>query len=287
MNEDSTLHPMEVSHLQARRERVFLVLAGIFLGSLTMLNILGISRFIVLFSVDVVDGGERIWSWGQWAKTAGGWSFALAVGVLPYPITFLCTDLISEFYGRRRASWVVTVGLMLNFWVVFILWLGGLMPQVPVMDPTTGLPPIESISVIDGIVQDPDSFAFYRMRKLMFGAVTASMFAYLAAQFCDVYLFHFWKKLTAGKHLWLRNNGSTLISQIVDTIAVILITHFYAHALPIPPDLPAHEVWQKLLMFILTGYLFKMVIALLDTIPFYILVGVFTRYLEFDPKSQL
>ena len=274
--------------MQARRERVFLVLAGIFLGSLTMLNILGISRFIVLFSVDLAGDGQRIWSWGQWADPNGsGWSFALAVGVLPYPITFLCTDLISEFYGRRRASWVVTVGLMLNFWVVFILWLGGIMPQVPAMDPVTGLPPIDGISVVDGLVQDPNSFAFYRMRALTFGAVTASMFAYLAAQFCDVYLFHFWKKLTHGKHLWLRNNGSTLISQIVDTVAVILITHFYAHALPIPPNLPASEVWQKLLMFIVTGYVFKMVIALLDTIPFYILVGIFTRYLKFDPKSQL
>ena len=73
----------------------------------------------------------------------------------------------------------------------------------------------------------------------------------------------------------------------MDTVAVILITHFYAHALPIPPNLPAGEVWQKLLMFIITGYVFKMIIALLDTIPFYIFVGIFTRYLEFDPKSQL
>jgi len=279
---------METSHLQARRERVFLVLAGIFLGTLTMLNILGISRFIVLFSVDLVEDGERIWNWGQWAKTAGGWSFALAVGVLPYPITFLCTDLISEFYGRRRAGWVVTVGLFLNVWVVFILWLGGIMPQVPLMDPSTGLPPIDSISVVDGVVHDPNSFAFYQMRALTFGAVTASMFAYLAAQFCDVYLFHFWKKLTHGKYLWLRNNGSTLVSQMVDTVAVILITHFYARALPnIPPDLSAGELWEKLMVFIVTGYVFKMIVALLDTIPFYILVGVFKRYLEFDPMEQL
>lgn len=118
----------------ARRERVFLLLAGLFLGSLTMLNILGISRFLVLFSVDLVETGEQVWSWGEWAKTTGGWSFALAVGVLPYPVTFLCTDLISEFYGRKRANWVVTVGLLLNVWVVFILWLGGIMPQVPATD---------------------------------------------------------------------------------------------------------------------------------------------------------
>lgn len=279
------LHPIEVSHLQARRERVFLVMAGIFLGSLTMLNILGISRFLVFFSIDATDAG-RIVNWGQWASTAEGWSFAVAIGVLPYPVTFLCTDLISEFYGRRRANWVVTVGLLLNIWVVFILYLGGIMPQVPEMDPQTGLPPIESVSVIGGNVSDPNNFAFYQIRALTFGAVTASMVAYLAAQFCDVYLFHFWKRLTKGKHLWLRNNGSTLVSQAVDTVAVILITHFYANALPIPAGLPSDELFQKLMMFIVTGYVFKFVIALFDTIPFYFFTGVLKRYLEFDPMAE-
>ena len=280
-----SLHPLEVSHLQARRERVFLVLAGLFLGSLTMLNILGISRFLVLFSIDATETGRAV-SWGQWASTAEGWSFALAIGVLPYPVTFLCTDLISEFYGRRRANWVVTVGFLLNVWVVFILYIGGIMPQIPVMDPQTGLPPIDSVSVIDGNISDPNSFAFYQIRALTFGAVTASMIAYLAAQFCDVYLFHFWKRLTKGKHLWLRNNGSTIVSQAIDTVAVILITHFYAHALPIPADLPANELIQKLLMFIITGYVFKLVIALFDTIPFYLITAILKRYLEFDPMTE-
>ena len=54
------------------------------------------------------------------------------------------------------------------------------------------------------------------------GAVMASMFAYIAAQYCDVYMFHFWKRLTKGKHLWLRNNGSTLVSQGVDSFMVII-----------------------------------------------------------------
>ena len=270
---------MEASHLQARRERVFLVLAGLFLGSLTMLNILGISRFIVLFSV---DGGQL--SFGKWAASAEGWSFALAVGVLPYPVTFLCTDLISEFYGRRRANWVVFVGLMLNVWVVFILWLGGVMPAVPAMDPVSNLPSLENVTVTENGLSDPDGFAFYRMRALTFGAVVASMIAYLTAQFCDVYLFHFFKKLTAGKHLWLRNNGSTLVSQLVDTVAVILITHFYANALPPAPE--GRSLFDHLMMFIVTGYVFKLVVALLDTIPFYLLVGWLKGYLEFDPYVE-
>ena len=272
-----SLHPMEASAIFARRERVFLLLAGIFLGSLTMLNILGISRFIVLLSIDTQNG---CWTWGQ----RGQISFAVAVGVLPYPITFLCTDLISEFWGRKRANWVVTVGLILNLWVILILWIGGILPQVPTMDPVTGLPPIENLTIEEGKLVDNDAFAFYRIRQLTFGAVVASMFAYLAAQFCDVYLFHFWKKLTRGKHLWLRNNGSTLISQLVDTVAVILITQFYAHALPKPGE--GVSLTQHLLVLIATGYVFKMIVALLDTIPFYLLVRFLKGYLQFDPTQE-
>lgn len=273
------LHPIEASELQARRERVFLVLAGIFLGTLAMLNILGISRFIVLFSIDPTEPDWNL-QWGAW----GSISFALAIGVLPYPMTFLCTDLISEFYGRRRANWVVTVGLILNVWVVLILWLGGVLPPFPEMDPQTGLPPLDSMSVADNGLNDPEGFAFYRIRALTFGAVVASMLAYLAAQFCDVWMYHFWKRLTNGRHLWLRNNGSTMVSQLVDTVAVILITHFYANGLPLPPE--GRGLWTHLMIFIATGYVFKLLIAMLDTIPIYFCVNRLRCYLQFDPITE-
>lgn len=250
------LHPVEASELHARRERVYLVLAGLFLGSMTMLNILGVSRFldlsITVFSVRI--------------------PLLLAVGVLPYPITFLCTDFISELYGRRRAAFVVWVGLGLNLWVVGFLWLGGALPPIPSLDPATGLPP-----------NDAYDFAFFRIRRLTMGAVLASMIAYLAAQFCDVFLFHFWKRLTRGRHLWLRNNGSTLVSQFVDTFAVITITHFWARGLPIDPTA---ALWPQLWLFIGSGYVFKMVAALLDTGPFYLGVAWLSRYLEIDPMAE-
>ncbi len=255
------LHPIEASELHARRERVFLVLAGLFLGSMTMLNILGVSRFIRLFQMPyILESGE------VWPIT-----FAVAVGVLPYPVTFLCTDFISEFYGRRRANWVVWVGLLLNIWVVFILWLGGVLPGFE--DFETGAP------LIDG--KTP---VFFEMRSLAFAAVGASMVAYMAAQFCDVYMFHFWKKLTKGKWLWLRNNGSTMISQLVDSTAVILIT-FWAGGLAsvLRTDVP---LWIQLLVLIGTGYAFKVIVALLDTIPFYIGVAWLKDYLQFDPTSE-
>lgn len=231
--------------LGLRRERVYMVLAGLFLGSMTMLNILGITRFLNL-------------SFDLFGYTV---NMPLAVGVLPYPLTFLCTDFISELYGRQRANFLVWVGFLVNAWLVFIIWLGGALPgfDQPVPDAAGRLP------------------VFFELRTLTLGAVTASMIAYLSAQFCDVYLFHFWKDLTKGRHLWLRNNGSTMISQMVDSVAVILITHFYAHALPVVAEQP---LWPQLWTFIVTSYVFKFAAAALDTVPFYLGTAWLRRYLH-------
>ena len=252
----STLHPIEASELHARRERVFIVLAALFLGSMTMLNIMGTSRFIDL-SFELF--GLRI-------------PMALAIGVLPYPVTFLCTDFISELYGQKRATFLVWVGLLLNLWVVLFLWLGGALPPSVEFDPSTGLPPTDAYD-----------FAFYRIRFLTMGAVVASMIGYLTAQLCDVSLFHFWKRLTGGRHLWLRNNGSTVVSQFVDSFAVITITHFYARGIPIDPD---SALWPQLWIFIASGYVFKIVVALVDTLPFYMGVHYLSRYLELDSNAD-
>ena len=115
------------------------------------------------------------------------------------------------------------------------------------------------------------------------GAVVASMIGYLAAQLCDVSLFHFWKRLTGGRHLWLRNNGSTVVSQFVDSFAVITITHFYARGIPIDPDA---ALWPQLWIFIASGYVFKIVVALVDTLPFYIGVHYLSRYLELGSNAD-
>lgn len=253
--------------LHRRREGIFLLFAGLFLGTLAMLNILGISRFIKLFEILGPDGETRV--------IAGvPLVFAVAVGVLPYPMTFLCTDFISELYGRRRANQVVWIGLILNIWVVFILWLGGWLPGFESVDPSTGE------FTRDAAGRPP---VFFEIRALAFGAVTASMAAYLVAQFVDVYVFHFWKRLTRGRHLWLRNNGSTLVSQLVDTVAVILITHFLAGVLPINKELP---VWPQLALFVATGYAFKLFAALLDTVPFVLGVRCLVRYLRLPPPGE-
>ena len=101
--------------------------------------------------------------------------------------------------------------------------------------------------------------------------------AYLTAQFVDVRLFHFWKQRTNGRALWLRNNGSTLVSQLVDTSAVVLISHYGAHVLPVSPGEP---VLPQLGSFIASGYLFKLLAALADTLPFIWLTGWLRRWLD-------
>jgi queuosine precursor transporter len=255
------LHPIEASHLHARRERVFLVLAGLFLGTLTMLNILGVTRFINLWTVERDGASDLV--------------FAVAVGVLPYPITFLCTDFICELYGRKRANAVVWTGLLLNVWVMFILWVG------------SALPGFESIDLETGeIVRDAAGRlpVFFEVKTLAYSAVVASMIAYLAAQLCDVYVFHFWKWLTKGKHLWLRNSGSTTISQLVDTTAVITITYWVGGLAGIVDEEQA--IPPQLMLLILTGYAFKFTVAVLDTIPFYIGVHYLSRYLRIDPTLE-
>ena len=241
-----------------RRQRVFLLLSGLFLGTLAMLNILGISRFVDLyFSVFGVEI-----------------PMVVAIGVLPYPITFMCTDLISELYGEKKARDMVWVGVLLNAWVIFILWLGGVLPGFEPVDVSTGAPALDEAGRLP---------VFFEIRELAFGAVAASMLAYLVAQFCDVRLFHFWKKLTRGKHLWLRNNASTMVSQIVDTTAVILITHFYARALPVDPDA---DIWPQLFVFIASGYVFKLVVAAVDTGPLYLAVRYLRPYLGLKEHEE-
>ncbi len=242
--------------IRRRREVVFIILSGFFLGTLAVLNILGISRQIDL---SFTFAGVRI-------------PFIVFVGVLPYPLTFLCTDFISELYGKKRANTVVWVGLLLNVWVIFILWIGGILPPRPELL-ENGLPALD----------DP-SRVYFQIRKWTVSATIASMIAYLTAQFVDVHIFHLIRKRTRGKMLWLRNNGSTLTSQMVDSIAVITVTWLMARdAIQITPG---ETIFHGLLILVLSNYVFKMISALVDTIPFYIGTRWLSRYLQLDTMKE-
>jgi uncharacterized PurR-regulated membrane protein YhhQ (DUF165 family) len=244
--------------LAERRERTFLVLAGVFLCAMTLLNVIGITRFVQLGPM------------------------ALAIGVLPYPLTFLCTDLICELYGKSRANFLVTVGLGLNFFILGVLMLGNLIPAVPTenMPPWQVLQLAAPVALPSGEVIEHSIGLYQLIYATTTGAVFASMLAYVAAQYCDVHLFHFWKRVTRGKHMWIRNNFSTLMSQMVDSVMVITVTFGAAF-------MRGDMAFKTLLFLIGSNYLFKATAALLDTGPLYAAVYYLRRYLHLSPGESV
>jgi len=195
-------------------DRFYLILAGIFIASLVSCNLIF----------------QKFFTWTPF----GLYTFELSVGILPYPITFLVTDLISELYGKKKADQVVISGLIASVFVMGVVLLANYVPN-------TSWSPV-------------NNELFEKVFGLQGPAVFASMIAYLSAQFIDVRVFHFWKKLTKGKHLWLRNNGSTFVSQFVDTAAVLILL-CSAGAIE----------WSRFLPLLENGFLFKIIVALIDT----------------------
>ncbi|MCX2719085.1 queuosine precursor transporter [Lentiprolixibacter aurantiacus] len=167
--------------------------------------------------------------------------FEISVGVLPYPITFLITDLISEVYGKKKANQVVTAGIFASFFSMGIVLLADLAPAIP------------SSPVNDEL--------FNKVFALSPIAVLASMIAYLCAQYVDIAIYHFWKRLTKGKMLWLRNNFSTFSSQIIDTFTVVGLLCVFG---VIP--------WNMFYGLVISGVIFKIFIAFLDTPLLYFFV---------------
>ena len=196
------------------KERFYLILAGIFIASLVSCNLIF----------------QKFFTWSPF----GIYTFEISVGILPYPITFLVTDLISELYGQKKADQVVISGLIASVFIMVVVLIANAVPSTPWSPVNDDL--------------------FQKVFGLQGFAVFASMVAYLSAQFIDVRIFHFWKKLTKGKHLWLRNNGSTVVSQFVDTAAVLVLLCATG----------AIE-WERFLPLLENGFLFKVLVALKDT----------------------
>jgi uncharacterized integral membrane protein (TIGR00697 family) len=181
-------------------------------------------------------------------------------GVLAYPFTFLATDLICELYGKKRARTLVWNGFILNFFMLGVMTLGHLLPDA---------------SGISGAAS-----TFEEVYQFMIVNVIASMIAYLVAQFVDVQIFHFWKQLTKGKHLWLRNNGSTTFSQLIDTISILSILYIADN---LGPEINSLD---RLFRLMFASYLFKFFFALLDTPFFYLGVRLLKTRIHEDPDEK-
>ena len=167
----------------------------------------------------------------------------IPIGTLAFPITFLATDLICELYGQKRAQNLVYVGFFMNFFMLGVMSLGNY---------------LDDAGVSGGTMIYDEVYGFMR------AGVIASVIAYAVAQTVDVKMFHFWKRLTNGKHLWLRNNLSTTFSQLVDTIAILSINYMVGNFEGEINSLSA------LFSLILSMYTFKFFSALFDTPLFYL-----------------
>jgi len=161
----------------------------------------------------------------------------LPVSIIWFPLTFLITDIVSEMYGARRARFLVIMGFCMSLLLLGFSLIG------------IRLPVAEFYPLQEDYIN-----IFGPIWRLLFG----SMAAYLLAQLIDVRLFHFWKKLTKGKHLWLRNNASTMISQFIDTVTVNTI-FLYKNPTVFTGD------FSDLMGIIWGVYILKVAIAALDT----------------------
>ncbi len=210
-------------------EVLYLILGGLFITSLVTSNLIF----------------QKFFSWSPF-----GWhTFELSVGIIAYPVTFLVTDVISEVYGRRRANRVVLAGVFASIFSLAIV-------IVSSSAQATEWSPLSNVE-------------FDKAFNYTFIAVSASMAAYLLAQLLDVQLFHFWKRVTKGKHLWLRNNLSTMTSQLADTLVVVgLLCSFGV----IP--------WELFKILVINGFLFKVLFAMIDTPFAYLLVYGLRRHFE-------
>lgn len=213
---------------------IYLVFAALFIASLITCNLIA-NKFVT------VDMGFHV--------------FTVSAGVLPYPLTFLITDILSEIYGQRRTNQVVAAGFFSSVLVLGILYIGNAFPAI----------------ADSPVSQHEYATVFQNSWKI----ILASMAAYLAAQFLDIRIFHFWKKTTKGKHLWLRNNFSTIVSQLIDTTLVVTIIFIGVAEFAFIKDL------------IIDGWFFKVLFAAADTILIYPIVFAFRKTFNLKPGEEL
>jgi hypothetical protein len=222
--------------LKSEAFTIFLILGAMFIAALVASNLIF----------------QKFFYWNPF----GWYRFELSVGIIPYPITFLITDIISEIYGKKRANQVVIAGIFASLFSMLIILFATYAPAIsnsPINDDT-----------------------FFKVFGLSPIAVLASMLAYLFAQFIDIKIYHFWKRKTKGRHLWLRNNFSTFSSQFIDTFTVLLLLCLFK-VLP----------WNLFYSLLISGFLFKVIIAILDTPILYALVYLFKRRLQLKTGEEI
>ena len=260
-----------------REEKLYVLLSSLFVTILVLTNIIGTKLFVLTLPEFLYQG---------LSFALQGRELTLTTGILTYPLTFWFTDVVSEIYGKKRADLMVFYGFLASLLMLGIITVARAVPAADIwrIGPEFAQffnPKYYAYDAAGKLagVQSPASQAAYSFTFDAPGILLfSSMLAYLTAQLTDNYLFHFWRRVTKGKHLWLRNNGSTSISQLLDTIIVnSIFLHFYW-------KLP----WNTILEIILSVYVVKLFMALMDTPLIYLGTGLIKKYLGINasPRSE-
>jgi len=172
----------------------------------------------------------------------------VALGTILFASTFLCTDILSEYYGKEKARTNILIGFCAFLFMTLLMVL------------TIGFKPSEG-----DWVQESLSNVFTPMTRFFI----ASMIAYLISQYFDVWFFSYLKKITSEKYLWLRNNLSTIVSSLVDNTVFSIFAWILLNPEPV-------SMYNVIMIYIFGTYLLRILIALLDT-PFIYIAKFFIK----------
>ena len=241
--------------LSDKPTRLFLMLAGFFIANAMIAEFIGVK----IFSLEDTVGINRL----NLPLFGSNFSFHLTAGVLLWPVVFIMTDIINEYYGSKGVKFLSYLTVTLITYS-FLMFSGAI-----------HLKPSEYFTIGNDIDNANNAF------KGIFGQglwiIIGSMAAFLIGQVLDVLVFHRIKKVTGEKRIWLRATGSTLISQLVDSFVVLFIAFYVGRRI----QQGQGDAWT-LKQILVTGtgnYIYKFVVAILLTPVIYFVHGIIERYL--------
>ena len=246
------------SILKDKPTRLFVVLSGFFVANAMVAEFMGVK----IFSLEETLGFKPV----SIRLFGDSYSFNLTCGVLLWPVVFVMTDIINEYYGRK--------GVRFISWLAVILIGYGFLMLFAAMNTTPNAWWITSKQTA-GI--DNMNTAYNGIFGQGLGIIVASMTAFLIGQLIDVFVFRSIKKRTGEKHIWLRATGSTLVSQFIDSFVVLIIA-FYFYPKWVPNQGSPWPVNQVIAIGIV-NYIYKFVVAILLTPVIYFVHYRIEKYL--------
>lgn len=249
--------------LKDKSTKLFLILGGIFITSALLAEIIGVK----IFSLEDTLGIKR----ADITLFGSPFSFHLTAGVLLWPVVFIMTDIINEYYGTKGVKFLsyLTIGLITYAFLIF--------------NGAIRLSPSEYFSIGNGIDKPDNAFRgiFGQGMWIIIGSITA----FFIGQVLDVVIFHRIKRITGEKNMWLRATGSTLVSQLVDSFVVLFIAFYVGKRIQSGQGDPwsLHQV-------LVTGtgnYIYKFAIAILLTPVIYLVHGWIEKYLGHDYAAEM